>query len=151
MLSEEIIQEIIALLAEKKLSQRAIARQTGVSRVVVHRIATGKRKPKKKRLPQPWEEDRSGRPFERCPHCGTRAQLPCLACLLRNYLRKENPTRFRDSSDFTLHLQLEEPHKKRYEQVRAWRLAQNDPDFTEVPENWPFLRNPRQNRKLPPV
>gem|GEM_PF-2535044 len=40
-----------------------------------------------------------------------------------------------ESSD-PLDLQLLETHRLRYERIKAWREAQSDPYFTEVPMEW---------------
>ena len=42
---------------------------------------------------------------------------------------------FTNSSD-PLGLELQDEHRQRYEQVRAWREQQRDPYFTEVPTQW---------------
>jgi hypothetical protein len=40
-----------------------------------------------------------------------------------------------ESSD-PLGLHLHEVHQRRYERIKAWREAQSDPYFTEVPVQW---------------
>lgn len=147
MLEQKKVDEVRNMLAEGRWSQRTISKLTGVSRVVVHRIATGKRKERKERTKDEWEADWSGKPYERCPFCGAKVQLPCLACIIRNVLRTAKPTRFRDAHSSRIVLELEERHRLRYEQVRAWRESQSDPDFDELPENWPFRG--RRNKKEP--
>ncbi len=93
MLPPSTIAEVKRLLALGTLSQRQIARRTGVSRIVVHRIAGGKRKdrvPKtEKALDVPWEPNDSTKP-ERCPTCGAKVKLPCLACMIRHYRNNES-------------------------------------------------------------
>jgi hypothetical protein len=42
---------------------------------------------------------------------------------------------FTEFSD-PLGLLLLEEHRRRYERIRAWREAQSDPHFTEVPAEW---------------
>jgi len=140
MLSGERVKEVKEMLASGLYSQRTISRLTGVSRVVIHRIATGKRKDKIERPREEWEEDWTGRPFQRCPHCGAKVQLPCLACIIRNVLQKSEPSVFRNPPGLLLHLELEERHRVRYEQVKAWREAQKNPDFVDIPEDWPFRK-----------
>ena len=40
------------------------------------------------------------------------------------------------ASSNPLGLSLLEEHQKRYERIKAWREAQCDPYFTEVPAEW---------------
>ena len=139
MLKEKQVCEVKELLAEGKLSQRAISRITGVSRVVIHRIAAGKRKDRIERVKEAWEEDWTGRPYERCPICGAKVRLPCLACIIRTLSEKQNVA-YRNMPGLVFGLDLEERHRLRYEQVRAWREAQKDPNFVEIPDDWPFRK-----------
>lgn len=140
MLPDEKIAEVKRLLALGTHSQRAVSKATGVSRIVVYRIATGKRRVKPKSPKEEWDVDRSGRPFERCPICGSKVQMPCTACLTRKVLTKAEFSTIPDSKSHSFELQLEEEHRLRYEQVRAWRESQQNPNFTEIPENWPFRK-----------
>lgn len=137
MLAPEKVDEIKLLLGEKKLSQRKIAKLTGVSRVVIHRIATGKRNVQNVTKQPEWDADRYKRPFERCPVCGGLVQLPCIACIVKS-LRNDNSYRYDKGT--TLGLELEDDHRKRYLQVKAWRERQENPNFEETPENWPFWK-----------
>lgn len=145
MLDVDQVEKVRELLASGRFSQRAISRLTGVSRVVVHRIATGKRKDRVARPREPWEHDWNGRPFERCPLCGARVRLPCLACILRSLSRPGQGSIYRNNNELRLDLELDEKHRKRYEQVKAWREAQKDPDFAEIPDDWPFAKQWKRN------
>ena len=140
MLQEELVRKIRELLLAGEYSQRAISRMTGASRVVIHRIATGKRKERQERPKEEWEEDWSGKPYERCPSCGCLVRLPCLACIIRKLSEKNAKMNYGGNNVNGLGVDLEERHRVRYEQVKAWREAQKDPDFVEVPENWPFRK-----------
>jgi len=42
---------------------------------------------------------------------------------------------FTEFSD-PLGLHLLDEHRQRYERIKAWREAQSDPHFTEVPNHW---------------
>jgi len=83
MIAPQVVQEIRRLLIEERLSQRSVAHQTGVSRGTVHAIAHGKRPD---RIPgRDLEKDSlfpTG-PARRCPTCGGKVLMPCLACQLR--------------------------------------------------------------------
>lgn len=148
MLDDELVRKIRKMIGSGQYSQRAISRITGVSRVVVHRIATGKRKERPERRKEEWEVDWNGMPYGRCPKCGARVQLPCLACIVRNYCAISCAARFRDARIFSTELELEEKHRIRYEQVRSWRESQKNPDFAEIPEDWPFrMRRTKCERK----
>lgn len=89
MLPQEKIDEVRQLLETGRYSERTVSRLTGVSRSVIKRVATGERREKIQRAPEAWEEDRFGRPFQRCSSCGGLVQLPCLACAVRNWKRTQ--------------------------------------------------------------
>jgi hypothetical protein len=85
MISPAVTEDIRRLLNKRMLSQRAIARLTGVSRGTVQSIARGKR-PEHAGCrmvgPRGGFTPPSGLPV-RCPGCGARVQMPCLACYVR--------------------------------------------------------------------
>lgn len=84
MLPVGVVDEVRRLLAEGRLSQRQIARRTGVSRGAVAAIASGRRRaPAVQALGPPGGQPR-GKPI-RCPGCGALVQMPCLACWLREH------------------------------------------------------------------
>ncbi len=68
MLSPSVVSEVRRLLALGELSQRKIARLTGVSRSVVRRIATGKRKGRTAKPKEAWEIAGTGK-IGKCPTC----------------------------------------------------------------------------------
>jgi len=79
-----LVDEIERLLHEGSLSQRKIARRVGVSRGTVNAIARGQR-PDYRALRRERVDEfaaPSG-PVTRCPTCGARVQMPCLACRVR--------------------------------------------------------------------
>jgi len=83
MIPPAVVAEVRSLLAEGRLSQRQIARRTGVSRGTVGAIASGRRhrgQPPRDTPPGGYPQ---GKPV-RCPGCGALVQMPCLACWLRN-------------------------------------------------------------------
>jgi hypothetical protein len=85
MITPSRVEEIRRLLNGGKLSQRAIARQTGVSRGTVQAVAEERRCPGSKRRvigPRDGFTPPSGLPV-RCPGCGAKVQMPCLACYVR--------------------------------------------------------------------
>ncbi|MDZ7617559.1 MAG: hypothetical protein U1E05_11170 [Patescibacteria group bacterium] len=83
MIAPEMVERIRDLLADGHLSQRGIARELRVSRVTVDAIAHGRRNDRPPQyLDRPaWSNALPG-PTERCPGCGARVQMPCLACRL---------------------------------------------------------------------
>ncbi len=83
MIAPEVIKEINQLLQEGVLSQRKIARKLGVSRGTVHAVAKGKRRLscRKKEEESPPFRPPTG-PYTRCPLCGARVKMPCLACAM---------------------------------------------------------------------
>jgi hypothetical protein len=91
MIASDIVKEIRQMLAEGSLSQRAIAERTGVSRGTVCAIAQGKRCDYP---PQYFRKDMhfippAGLPV-RCSGCGGLVQMPCLACYIRQWMRRKN-------------------------------------------------------------
>jgi hypothetical protein len=82
MIASGVVGEIRVLLGEGKLSQRSIAARLGVSRGTVSAIALGKRPDYEARRRRGNDLiPPSGIP-RRCPECGRRVQMPCLACYL---------------------------------------------------------------------
>jgi transcriptional regulator with XRE-family HTH domain len=94
MIATDVVREIRRMLAEGSLSQRAIAERMGVSRGTVCAIAQGTRGDypprfirKDMRLIRP-----AGRPA-RCSGCGALVQMPCLACYIRQWQRRQTMAR----------------------------------------------------------
>ncbi len=84
MLAPGLVAEVRRLLKENRLSQRNIARTTGVSRGTVNAIARGIR-PDYPARPGRYRGDfvpPTG-PLRRCLGCGGLVQMPCLVCYLR--------------------------------------------------------------------
>jgi hypothetical protein len=82
MLAPETVREIRRLLVYSQLSQRQIARLVNVSQGTVSAIARGRRSirsasARQEPLPLPRG------PVARCPGCGARVRMPCLACSIR--------------------------------------------------------------------
>lgn len=104
--------------------------------------------------PADREIDEPSGPLQHCPKCGGRTRMPCVYCriveLIEKYPPKKSPrigkSKHGDrptSSDETneIRIELNEKHRRRYEQIRAWRSAQPNPHFTDIPENWPWRNN----------
>ena len=157
MIAEEKIKEAETLLAQEKLSQRKIAKITGLSRGTVSSIANGKRNVYVKTVDpsQPTELEKS--PPVRCPTCGSMVRMPCLLCFLKRLADKNSPLMQNDfqlsgttpamtseqhSSKSTLRfgVELTGNELKRYQEVRAWRENHSNPFFTDIPETWPWRK-----------
>ena len=89
MIDHTVIEEIRRLLRGKQYSQRTIALRLGVSRGTVNSIATGRR-PDYAQWQKAGENDVDEIDFilptglpRRCPQCGARVMMPCLACHVR--------------------------------------------------------------------
>lgn len=82
MIHPDIVQEVLRLLAEDRLSQRGIARQLRISRGTVLAIAKGRR-PDYEALRRRRRADLPQGPPVRCPGCGGLVQMPCLLCRVR--------------------------------------------------------------------
>lgn len=82
MLSQSEVQQIVDLLKQNELTPRQIAQRVGVSHTIVYNIANGRR--------GLHSRDDTGlaaatqRPA-RCPTCGVRVYLPCVACRAREF------------------------------------------------------------------
>jgi len=80
-------------LLDEGMSQRKIARVTGISRGTIGRIHSGERGetcPARLSRRQPDEYVPNGE-IEKCPTCGHRVVHPCLACIVRNRLEGKEP------------------------------------------------------------
>ena len=118
-----MVGEIRRLLADDNLSQRKIARRTGVSRGTIAAIAAGRR-PDYERLRAARQDDEfepTG-PLVRCPQCGGKVYLPCRLCRARE-MAAQLPKRPRPQFEAAglIELQLKEEHRLRYEEVLAAR------------------------------
>ncbi len=120
--------EWVQRLLAHGLSQRKVAKITGVSRGRVVLIANGRR--------PDYEAIRRARemqcldyttPPKRCPSCGHRVYMPCVVCRTRHAMaaRSRGRPAFRPQAglDAQLMLELKENHRARYEQVRARRAC----------------------------
>lgn len=81
------VQEIERLLAAGGLSQRKIAKRTGVSRATISGIASGARPDYEalRRARVQTQEEPEG-PLVRCPGCGGRVYAPCRLCRVRGLI-----------------------------------------------------------------
>ncbi|MDY0168086.1 MAG: hypothetical protein RBS80_16175 [Thermoguttaceae bacterium] len=130
MLSSETYYYVQELLAGGKLSQRAIAQQAGVHRNTVGTIARGDRPDydAMRRVRRRREVPPPDGPERRCPTCGVLVSMPCVACRVREELRRMPPPCDRFESpcdDSALDLALRPHHQARYEEVRARRMAED--------------------------
>jgi transcriptional regulator with XRE-family HTH domain len=124
MLSTDLIGEIQRLLAEGKLSQRKIAKLTGVSRGTVGAVANGKRQVRPRQV-DGWEaglEPQPGPP-QHCPGCGGLVYLPCRLCRTREFLAAHPLPRLPSRPQGPLQLDLQEDHAARLRRLtaRRWR------------------------------
>jgi transcriptional regulator with XRE-family HTH domain len=141
MIAPQIVADVRRLLTEELLSQRKIARLTGVSRSTIAAIASGKR-PDYELLRQlrenDWEEPTG--PAVRCPGCGNRVYMPCQLCrILKRIAEKRRATGLASATRRPvaetfepLGLNLRPEHHARYEEVRAWRMS-NEPPASSDP------------------
>ena len=118
----EVVQR---LLAETDLSQRAIARETGVSRTTVGNIFHGRRREDSAKLSKPdFSVPPPSGPSSRCPTCGARVYGACHACRVRRLADRRSPeSRKHSTGPITLDLRPE--HYERYLEVRRQRESCN--------------------------
>lgn len=72
--------ETVQRMLANDISQREIARLTGISRDTIRRIFKGEWQPRPEPVAAPFVLTHS---VGRCPTCGGRVRLPCLACRIR--------------------------------------------------------------------
>jgi len=82
MLSPQVAAEIRSRLADGQISQRALARELGVSRGTIGVIATGKRPQRPSKTDESLLFGVGDR--HRCDGCGATVRGTCLACYLRS-------------------------------------------------------------------
>ncbi len=122
MIAPDLIAEIQRLLAEGKLSQRKIAKLTGVSRGTVGAVANGKRQLREREV-NCWEaglEPQPGPP-QHCPGCGGLVYLPCRLCRTREFLASHRVLRLPNRPQGPLQLELQEEHAARLRRLSARR------------------------------
>jgi len=128
-LDPRTVDRVLTLLTVTSLSQREIARRTGVCRGTVNAMALGRRPNADLRdtFERLTDERRraSGapppsRPARRCPECGAKVKLPCLACRDRRLLAQGRRRPFQtDGPDpVVLGLDLRPEHYARYLEMR---------------------------------
>jgi transcriptional regulator with XRE-family HTH domain len=124
MIAPSVVHEVKRLLAEGKLSQRKIARITGVSRGTVGAIASGKRREHEARARHPeLELEEPTGPPQRCPGCGGLVYLPCRLCHVRRLVAEGRIARPPARSEVPIRLELSDDHQARYERIRARRAG----------------------------
>jgi transcriptional regulator with XRE-family HTH domain len=128
------VEQVEKLLAEGKYSQRQISRITGVSRGSVSAIANGTRHvyEKPEAIPEPEG------PLRRCRKCGILTRMPCTECRIREQLRHAPRIRWLHDEKGPCRIELREPERSRYRQVRAWRERSPNPHFVDIPHDWPW-------------
>ncbi|MCO6046688.1 helix-turn-helix domain-containing protein [Aeoliella sp. ICT_H6.2] len=81
MLSQSEVQQIVELLERNELTRRQIAQRVGVSHSSVYAIASGRRG----LFSRDSDEHAPSQRATRCPTCGVRVYLPCVACRAREF------------------------------------------------------------------
>ena len=91
MITPAKVKEIEILLHAGRLSQRRIARVTGISRATVGAIAAGKRPDyeERRQLRRLELEELPLGPPERCAGCGGLVYMPCRLCRVRKIKAQE--------------------------------------------------------------
>ena len=123
MLSPDRIEQIERLLAEGKLSQRKIAKLTGVSRGTVGAVASGKRHVHVRET-ESWDaglESPPGPP-QHCPGCGGLVYLPCRLCYTRRFLAEHRVAKLPDRPEEPPQLELQQEHAARLRRLAARRV-----------------------------
>ena len=131
MLAPEKVQEVERLLAEGRLSEREIARRTGVARNTIARIASAR---------QRTEDLSLDGPPVRCPTCGGMVTMPCRRCLIESATAGKprlSRGRGQDLPCEPLGVNLRGKQRVRYETIRQKKMqaaAESDPE-NEIPRD----------------
>jgi hypothetical protein len=129
MIASLVIDEIRELLAEGRLSYRAIAERAGVSRGLVTNVANGRRPDYdaiRRRRQENFEPIALG-PLARCRTCGGLVHLPCRLCQLQEQLATSPPRSADPRSPEPLELELRGEARVRYEAIHQRRMEQGEP------------------------
>ncbi len=124
MISEAVEREVEHLLKTEGMSQREIARRTGVSRQVVGRVKNGKlvgiREVMRRKLEVSLVEmrDVTGGRVNRCSTCGAMVYGECRECLLKKAKRNGELTQVYDGSGGSLDSDLSDEEASRLEEIR---------------------------------
>ena len=123
MIHNDIICEAQRLL-RRGTSYRAVARELGISRGTVGKVALGRRVPVEAGACAEDENPpyHSNTPPVRCPTCGGVVYMPCVACRVKTAVKTRailpaSPDLSGCSSSLTL--SLKDDHQARYELVKA--------------------------------
>ncbi len=120
MLDPDLVREVKRLLAEGKLTQRAIVRRLPISRGSVGNIATGKR--------PDYESLRLAKQTQEAEWKSTGVKVRCRCCHLRRGLKLAGVEMFRrPDGAFELKLELQPEDLERYEKVHARKAAAEGP------------------------
>ncbi len=131
MLNRHLADKILRLLTEERLSQRQVARVTGVSRATVAAIARGEWHA---RFHARSKDDDVQPPAPcRCPQCGALVTPPCLACHIRGMKMRGEIPPLPGEADGPLEIELRGPHHARYLEVRAAAMARGEGEPLEDP------------------
>jgi transposase InsO family protein len=124
MIDPALVETVRGLLAGGKLSQRKIAKLTGVSRGTVGAIANGTRRDYPPRQPAEDELLRPTGPPQYCGHCGAVVYMPCRACALRESMRAEGKRMNHRGPEpnVSTALRLNPEHHARYEELCRRRM-----------------------------
>ena len=134
MISDKDLAKIEGFLRESNLSQRAIARLTGINRNTVNRIAQGKRpnfqtlqKDRKRKL-QNEVQYRRGKP-RRCKECGGMVCMPCHLCAIRKKTLKGQKGILAACVRYQIEplgIELDGEERRRYKQLREEKRNQGE-------------------------
>lgn len=123
MLKPDVVAQAQQLLAEGRLSQRAIAKLLRISRWSITRIARGTRPDYEAiRLQKAAEASTPAGPTGRCPQCGRLTQSPCLACQVQ--ARATLPTREGDDQHGPIQIELVGSQRERYREIQGQHLQE---------------------------
>jgi len=136
MITIEQAEQVERLLGEGTLSQRTIAKTTGVSRGTVAAIAKGKR-PDYDAMRRAREAEQVPEPIgppQRCPGCGGMVLMPCVLCRVEELSAASGRRPAFPSStapDRCFALDLKPHHRRRYEEVRRQKEREMEAALAE--------------------
>ncbi len=133
---ETIHEKILELSRAKRFTQAQIATIVGVSTHVVRRLQRGEVTPRA--MPDIVREAEPR--YGRCPGCGYRVILPCVACQVESHVARYRKRDIVRTGGETVPdgICLPADKHERYLEVKRWREAMPNPHAQVLPDNHPL-------------
>lgn len=122
LISAHVIRQVEELLKKSGLSRRAIAKQIGISRSVVNKVAAGEVTSVERFTREAKRQSPTNVGEYRCSTCGGKTtRFPCAKCYVETIRPSLEPLQAPPESSVVVGLELRPEHRAAYEDVRRWR------------------------------